>query len=270
MSHTDDAPGTMLDRVSSMLATFIGQQSLTLAEVARRADLPRSSTHRILQRLVELGWVDRRGFEYVLGVRMFEFGTQAARQRHVHTALPVMTDLHRRTGLTVSLSVLDGCGVVVLERVGLFPVNRRDWSVGARQRVEFSAAGHALLAALPTAEWPDLRFDDRPTCYSVRNRTQLERDLDRVRDRCGVALDAQGSVLGVTAAAATVTIGRDRLALTLCGPTRTVNTESMTAAVRRSALRIWHSSAGVPGPGHVADHPVTTAPATTEYVKTAN
>jgi DNA-binding IclR family transcriptional regulator len=53
-----EAPAAMIDRVSTVLDAFIGQRPLTLVEVARRSNLPPSSTHRILQRLVELGWVE--------------------------------------------------------------------------------------------------------------------------------------------------------------------------------------------------------------------
>ncbi len=69
-----EAPAAMIDRISTVLDAFVGQRPLTLAEVARRSNLPPSSTHRILQRLVELGWVERSGFEYALGIRMFELG----------------------------------------------------------------------------------------------------------------------------------------------------------------------------------------------------
>ncbi|WP_433635210.1 IclR family transcriptional regulator [Nocardia sp. CA-120079] len=245
----EEAPTAMIDRVTSLLETFVGQRPLTLAEIARRAHLPRSSTHRILQRLVELGWVERHGFKYALGIRMFELGSQVVRQRSVHeAAVPVMTELNRRTGLTAHLSILAGSEILHLERVGLWPNNGRGWTIGARQPVELSAAGHALLASMDTEAWPELEFASTPTCYSVRTRLQLERELRKVRDRGGVAVDAQGCALGVTVVAAPIGIDvdRGRVALSLCGPTRGVKTDAVVAMVRSAAVDIWHAASGVP------------------------
>ena len=244
-----EAPAAMIDRVSTVLDAFVGQRPLTLAEVARRSNLPPSSTHRILQRLVELGWVERSGFEYALGIRMFELGAHVVRQRGVHdAALPVMTRLNRQTGCTAYLSTLVGSEILHLDRVGLWPKAGPSWGVGARQPVELTAAGRALLAAIPVDDWPELTFATAPTCYSVRSRSQLERELQRVRDRGGVAVDSQGCALGVTVVAAAVDVHDDRgpVALSLCGPTKSVRTDALVAAVRSGAADIWHGVSGMP------------------------
>lgn len=248
----DETPTAMIDRVASLLEAFVDQRPLTLAEIARRARLPRSSAHRILQRLVELEWVERNEFKYALGFRMFELGAQFTRQRSVHrAALPVMSELHRRTGTTVHLSMLTGAEILHLERVGLGPaVDTAQWSVGARQPVVRTAAGRALLATMPRDEWPQLNFPEPVTPYSVRSAVQLDRDLLRVRDRGGIAVDAQGCALGVTVVAAPVGNHDDagRFALSLCGPTGTMRIEDAVADIRSAAVTVWRTAAGVPLP----------------------
>ncbi|OXR40418.1 IclR family transcriptional regulator [Nocardia cerradoensis] len=249
MTTTLEAPTAMIDRVASVLEAFVEERPLTLAEVARRSGLPRSSTHRILQRLVELAWVEREGYEYVLGIRMFEFGSRVRRQRSVHeAALPVMTDLHRRSGMTVYLSTIDGAEVIHLERVGLGPRGGGQWGIGGRQAVETAAPGHALLAVMPRPAWPELRFADAPTCYSVKSRLQLDRELQRTRDRGGIAVDSQGNTLGVTVVAAPIRSADQhaRLAVSVCGPTHTMRTTSAVNAVRSAAMEIWYAAMGVP------------------------
>jgi len=249
MQRISEAPTAMIDRVSTVLESFVGQRSLTLAEVARRSSLPPSSTHRILQRLVELGWVERSKFDYALGLRMFELGAQVMRQRGLQeAALPVMTQLHRQTGCTVYLSTLAGAEILHLDRVGLWPTGQSSWTVGGRQRAELCAPGHALLASVDPAEWPALTFASAPTCYSVRSRAQLDRELWRVRDRGGIAVDAQGYALGVTVVAAPIEVHDDRgpVALSLCGPTKSVRTDTMIAAVRTGAADIWYAVSGLP------------------------
>ncbi|MGO4750288.1 IclR family transcriptional regulator, partial [Streptomyces sp. 2MCAF27] len=166
-NHT--APIAMIDRVASLLQVFDGRHRLTLAEISRHADLPRSSTHRILQRLVDLGWVEREGYKYSLGIRMFELGAQVVRRDRIHQAsLPFMHALHRSTGLTVHLSTLASSDVLHLERIGDWPQNGDSWRLGARQPAVHSAAGRVLLAQLAESDWPALGFSPPATVYGIR------------------------------------------------------------------------------------------------------
>ncbi|WP_297620380.1 IclR family transcriptional regulator [Nocardia sp.] len=249
MTRSAAAPAAMIDRVVSVLESFVGERPLTLADIARRSQLPRSSTHRILGRLVELGWVERKGFEYFLGIRMFELGSHTVRQRGVHeAALPVMVELHRRTGLTTYLSILDGAEIVHLERIGVRPNPSRSWGVGARQPVETTAPGHSLLVTMPPNVWPEVGYATTPTCYSVRSRRELDRELQRVRDRGGIAVDAQGAALGVTVVAAPIGAEGEsaRVALSLCGPTKSMRVEAAVTAVRSAAVDIRYAVSGMP------------------------
>ena len=246
--QVDDTPTAMIDRVALLLGAFVGQGHLTLAELARRSNLPRSSAHRILQRLVELGWVERTDFRYALGLRMFELGAQFARQQRIHrAALPVMTELHRRTGMTVHLSTLIDAEILHLERVGLWPGHSPQWAVGARQPAVRTAAGRAMLAALPREQWPALQFGEPATCYSVHTRSQLDQDLDRIFDRGGVAVDAQGCALRVTVVAAPVGPHDDgNFALSLCAPPAQVRAATAVADIRNAAAAVWRAATGIP------------------------
>jgi DNA-binding IclR family transcriptional regulator len=47
-------PSAVIDRVSLVLDAFDGPGRLTLAQIVRRTGLPRSSAHRMLERLVQL------------------------------------------------------------------------------------------------------------------------------------------------------------------------------------------------------------------------
>ncbi|MBM4509019.1 helix-turn-helix domain-containing protein [Rhodococcus hoagii] len=51
----------------SVLSAFSGSEALTSSRIAHRTGLPRSSVHRLLQRLVELGVIRRDGFDYGWG-----------------------------------------------------------------------------------------------------------------------------------------------------------------------------------------------------------
>ena len=249
--HNDVTPIAMLDRVASLLEVFGNRQSMTLAEISRYSNVPRSSAHRILQGLVQLGWVERQGLGYALGLRMFELGSKAVRQRRVpDAALPLLADLHRRTGLTAHLSVLSEAHVLHVHRVGVWPRTGDGWQVGCKQPVEQTAGGRALLAQLPETSWPELEFASA-TPFGIGSRRELDRDLDKVRLRGGVAVDVQGSALGVTVIAAPIGIcdEKTQFALSLCGPSRTMRADPVIAAVRSASWAIWHALSEVPHAG---------------------
>src|SRR6516162_6349239 len=112
-------PTAVIDRISLVLDAFDGPGRLTLAQIVRRTGLPRSSAHRMLERLVQLRWLRRSGRDYELGMRLVELGSLAVHQdRLVRAAGPLLGELHRATGLVVHLAVLDGSDVVYLDKVG--------------------------------------------------------------------------------------------------------------------------------------------------------
>src|SRR5580692_11017132 len=164
-------PTAVIDRISLVLDTFDGPGRLTLAQIVRRTGLPRSSAHRMLERLVQLRWLRRSGRDYELGMRLVELGSLAVHQdRLVRAAGPLLGELHRATGLVAHLAVLDGADVVYLEKLGdrTFPTR-----VGGRQPAHCTGVGKAILA-YGDAE-VDLRV--RKTKYSISTSSQLAAEL---------------------------------------------------------------------------------------------
>ncbi|MEW2353403.1 IclR family transcriptional regulator [Spirillospora sp. NPDC029432] len=242
-ASAEQSPVTMLDRVSSLLDAFDGHGRLTLAQLARKANLPRSSVHRILQHLVDLGWIERHGFEYALGLRMFEFGALVVRDNRFHrAAAPIMRDLHLRTGLSVYLSVLRGADVLHIERIGDWPDGGEGWHVGDRQPACHAAPGRALLARLDPAARPGPELSGARTPYSVRTSAQLEHELRKVRDH-GAAVDMQGLTVGVVSVAAAIgPAAQAPAALTITGPASTMQPNHVLAQLLVAAADIWSAA----------------------------
>src|ERR1700760_1600806 len=144
MTVESTTPTAVIDRVSLVLDAFDGPGRLTLAQVVRRTGLPRSSAHRMLERLVQLRWLRRSGRDYELGMRLVELGSLAVHQdRLVRAAAPLLSELHRATGLAVHLAALHAPDVVYLEKVGDRTLPTR---VGSRQPAHCTAVGKAILA----------------------------------------------------------------------------------------------------------------------------
>ena len=241
-THTSATPSAVIDRISLVLDAFDGPGRLTLAQIVRRTGLPRSSAHRMLERLVQLRWLRRSGRDYELGMRLVELGSLAVHQdRLVRAATPLLGELHRATGLLVHLAVLDGSDVVYLEKIGgdrlTFAIPTR---VGGRQPAHCTAVGKAILAYCDEDAEVDLQA--RKTKYSIATSSQLAAELAKVRAH-GVAFEREESLPGFGCVAAPIgSPGEAVAAVSVCGPmNRMMFDQRLTAPVRMTAMGIWRN-----------------------------
>ncbi|WP_099041359.1 IclR family transcriptional regulator [Mycobacterium neglectum] len=239
MTTAVETPSAVIDRVSLVLDAFDGPGRLTLAQIVRRTGLPRSSAHRMLERLVALRWLRRSGRDYELGMRLVELGSLAVHQDRLHrAAIPLLHDLHRATGLVVHLAVLDGSDVVYLEKIGDRMVAAIPTRVGGRQPAHCAAVGKAMLAYNDEADAVDLAT--RKTRYSISTPAQMRDELVKVRAR-GVAFDREESLAGFGCVAAAIGAPGDAVAaVSVCGPmSRMAFDQRLAAPVRMTAMGIW-------------------------------
>lgn len=140
-------PQTVMGRVLVLLEPFREAGSLTLTELAEHTGFPRSSTHRMLLQLVEVGWLRRSGTTYQLGPKMMELGSLAQDHDRVYrAAVSAMYRLHKRTGMVVHLTVLEGDELLCLEKVGGRWAAMLPTYVGQRRPAGETVEGAALLA----------------------------------------------------------------------------------------------------------------------------
>jgi DNA-binding IclR family transcriptional regulator len=238
-------PTAVIDRISLVLDAFDGPGRLTLAQIVRRTGLPRSSAHRMLERLVQLRWLRRSGRDYELGMRLVELGSLAVHQdRLVRAATPLLGELHRATGLVVHLAVLDGPDVVYLEKIGDRLIGAIPTRVGARQPAHCTAVGKAILAYCDQDAYQDAEVDlrVRKTKYSISTSSQLAVELAKVRAH-GVAFEREESLLGFGCVAAPIgSPGEAVAAVSVCGPmNRMMFDQRLAAPVRMTAMGIWRN-----------------------------
>src|SRR3954467_9154335 len=105
MAGNTSTPGaSVASRVFALFEAFDAQhRSLTLSDLARRADLPLPTTHRLVAELVSWGALVRQPTgEYVVGRKLWDLGLLApvnAGLREI--ASPFLNDLHAATLATV-------------------------------------------------------------------------------------------------------------------------------------------------------------------------
>lgn len=146
MTATNDRQSVM-GRALLMLEPFRQSDGLTLTEIAEHTGFPRSSTHRMLVQLVEVGWIRRSGTTYHLGPKLMELGSLAQTHDRVHQAAQAsMYRLHRRSGAVVHLAVLQGEELLYLEKIGGQWATALCTHIGQRRPTHETAEGAALVA----------------------------------------------------------------------------------------------------------------------------
>lgn len=131
-------------------------EGATVAQLASATSLDRAVLYRLLQTLVDEGFVirdpDTRKFH--LGATTIELGIRATRALRVRRlALPGMRSLMEQAREAVCMSVRDRGDAVVVDRVEPRGLSVRvGYHVGTRHSLAEGAHGHALLAYLDDSE----------------------------------------------------------------------------------------------------------------------
>lgn len=109
-----------LAKVARVLDCFsVNHRALSLAEICVATGFPRSTTHRLLSSMREVGFIEqeRERDQYRLGLRLFELGSVVLANLEINREGRTIVDsLHRLSGRTVHLAVFDGVRAVVIQR----------------------------------------------------------------------------------------------------------------------------------------------------------
>jgi IclR family acetate operon transcriptional repressor len=183
-------------------------EGLTLSDIARQADMSKSAGYGLVRTLVDAGFLRtiEPGPRYALGLALVRLGDQAGRQLPMSQATdPILQELRRETGLTIRLAQIDDGYPVFIQRYDGTGAVRFHAPLGIRELPHSSAAGKAILAALPGDEVQRIAAESglpRHTRKTITDLETLQRDLALIRQR-GYAVDDEEDVEGVFCVAAT-------------------------------------------------------------------
>lgn len=140
-----------LTKVSRVLDCFTtSHRALSLAEICAKTGYPRSTTHRLLAAMREVGFIeqDRERDFYRLGLRLFELGNTVLANLELNREGRVIVDaLHRLTSRAVHLAVFDGHRAVVIQRTEAEPMLSN--TMVENSPVHCTSVGKAILAHQP-------------------------------------------------------------------------------------------------------------------------
>ena len=208
-----------------MEATAAVGGSATLAEIARKTALPRSTAHHLLRALVDCGYLiqDGQARSYELAPKLFRLtGRTWTKEQLAELAMPFLEELSRRTGEGTSLAILrDGVVTIVAKCDPDGPV-RVVQEVGVTRPLHCTAVGKALAAWLPAGELAGLlgRLTlRRRTARTLTTRAAFQRELARIR-ASGFAIDNEEHIEGIRCIATPVRdhFGQVRASLCIVGP----------------------------------------------------
>lgn len=169
--ETSSAGAQGLERGLSILTSLAHQRRpLGLVEIARAADLSKSTCHRYVTSLVSLGYLeqDAETRKYQLGPAAIGLGVAAVSSLEItRVAGRVLQALADETNHTVSLAILDGADIVYVDRRRPARAGFRielNVQVGTRLPAYCTSMGKVLLA-----------YRDPASVRSVLDRIELAR-----------------------------------------------------------------------------------------------
>ncbi len=156
-----------------------------ITEIAARERLLKSDVHRLVQSLVDLGYVrqERSSGAYFATVRLWELGFAVMGKADIRKiAEPWMSRLLEQTRETVHLSVLDRVDAVYIHKLESPEPVRAYSEVGGRAPAHAVATGKALLANQSDKEQRDAaRQLRRFTPKTIVDADEFLRELARIR-----------------------------------------------------------------------------------------
>ncbi len=192
-----------IQRIFSVIEVLAAHpDGVSLQQLCAKTGLAKSTAHRMLASLVELGYAVQDSFSsrYRLTLKLFELGSGVVNGMDIlAVARPHLDRLSRHTGEAVHLVLRDGVDIVYIHKSEASGARRMSSQVGLRSPLFCTGVGKAILATLPFEEvekiWkksPVHRFTE----HTIVDFSQLCEQLKAVRSK-GYAIDDEENELGI-------------------------------------------------------------------------
>jgi IclR family transcriptional regulator, acetate operon repressor len=235
---TGAADVSLIGRAFAVLAAFRARPVQGVSELARATGLPRTTVHRVVNQLVDVGALGRVGTGYRLGPTLFELGHLHYPAKLRDSLDPFLSDLQRLTSCDVALCELVGRDVIAIHVANGRAHTSAHIRLGVRMPAHACSAGKVLLAYARQLPYGRGERLSAITMHTVTRVSALETELKAVRsERRAVEhgeLEDHRSGVGVPVANRH---GRILGALMVMGPTDCFDVAAIaeaTAAVART------------------------------------
>ncbi|MCK1993712.1 IclR family transcriptional regulator [Peribacillus muralis] len=168
-----------------ILTLFINHPKLTFNEMMEYTNLPKTSLHRMVGSLEEMGFLTRDEFGYYsLGLIFLQFGQLVGERLDIRSiAYPIMKDLRDDVEEAVNLIVRDKDEAMYIEKVDTLQPVRLYTSIGRRSPL-YAGDSRIILAYMPEEEREAYidRTDLNPIAMgTIIDKNTLRHALDEAR-----------------------------------------------------------------------------------------
>lgn len=192
-------------KVFAVMEALVEDKRASLADLAQKAMTSKTTAHRLLQTMVELGYVeqDPETEKYGLTLKLFSLGARSLNEHAdmLKVADTAMGRLSRATGEAVNLGILDDRDqrVVYIHKYdSVFNLSMKS-TLGLRNPLHSTSLGKALLAWRNDEEISDrlAKMEFAPLApNTITERSRFTEELQRTRER-GFAEEIEESEAGV-------------------------------------------------------------------------
>lgn len=237
-----DAPRGAVDKAFDLIKAFgeSGSVGIGVSELARRADMSKSTAFRLLATLVANGAVEKVGDLYRIGPLFFDIAKSSHTPDHArvgHLLTPFLASLFERTRQTCHLGYLEGTDVVYANKLFSVRSVQAPSRIGGRVPAFCTGVGKAIMA------WDEDKIEEvidaglpQWTPYTITDPDEFRAVLAQVREE-GVAYDRQEITEGLNCIAAPI-YGRGHVpvaAISVSGPYGSFKPEDYREPVTRVA-----------------------------------
>jgi DNA-binding IclR family transcriptional regulator len=141
-------------RSMELLNLFIAHEQLTVSEMVRLSNLPKSTVHRMIGSLEEMGFLEKDpDGKYALGMLFLQFGQLVAERLDIRQiALPIMRQLRDEVEEAVHLVIRSGQEAVYIEKLDTDHPVRLFTKIGRKAPLYAGASSRVILAYLEPEE----------------------------------------------------------------------------------------------------------------------
>ncbi|MFC7132325.1 MULTISPECIES: IclR family transcriptional regulator [Salinibaculum] len=248
MPPTDNSTGTRslktVSKAAEVLETIKSHGGISVTELSRALDIPKSSAYTQLKTLSENGFVVKQDDEYVLALKFISFGEYVRNQHALYRhGKPHIDELARETEQYAHLVTEENGRGLNLYR------SRGDTSVGGDYQnrklqqpdyLHYTAAGKAILASLPDErvhEIIDQHGLPERTDNTITDSETLFKELAAIRER-GYAYNDEEEIRGFRAIGTPIRGGDSKVlgSLSISGPTSYFSDERFDQALPEQVI----------------------------------
>ncbi len=232
-----------------MIELISQEKALSVPEIARKLDIPKSSTYEIIITLLNSGILEKQHGTsvYHLGPKLVELGVKAQENLEVRRiAVPFLKELNEKLDETVHLTILDDDEVLYVECFESTKSLRTYSVIGVRAPLYCTAVGKVILAMQceDERERMILKSDLKP--YTENTITNKSRLLDELRITAGrgYSIDNVEHEEGVRCVGAPIFDynGNVSASLSISGPTQRITLKRIPELGRMAKETALHIS----------------------------